>query len=313
MNITILGSGAFGLALAHSLLINKNNITIWSKFEEETSKLKNIYTKFKFTNNLQETITTADIIIIAIPIEFIQNTLIELKQYNYKGIILIASKGIETKQNKFAYEILESILPNNQYGILSGGTFAKDMQENSIMGITLATTSPNVIELSKKALKNNILKLEISNDIIGVSICGAIKNVMAIGFGILDGANYPESSKFLFLTEAILEIKNIIKHLKGNEKTILSYAGIDDIMMTCTSSKSRNYTLGFMIGINEEKNKIEEYKSNTTIEGLKTTKAFYTLIKEKSIYSPIVTAIYNILYQEKDKKELINYLKKLEK
>ena len=312
MNITILGSGAFGLALAHSLLINNNNITIWSKFKEETTKLKSIYTKFKFTNNLEEAIKT-NIIIIAIPIEFIQNTLTELKQYNYNGIILIASKGIETKQNKFAYEILKEILPNNQYGILSGGTFAKDMQENSIMGITLATTSPQVIELTKKALKNNTLKLEISNDIIGVSICGAIKNIMAIGFGILDGANYPESSKFLFLTEAILEIKNIIKNLNGNEKTILSYAGIDDIMMTCTSSKSRNYTLGHMIGTNQEQNKIKEYKLTTTIEGLGTTKAFYTLIKEKNIYAPIITTIYNILYNNKDRQELIYYLEKLEK
>ena len=310
MNITILGSGAFGIALANCF--SNNNITIWSKFQEEINNLKNKYKNFTFTTNIKESIEKSNIIIIAIPIEFIQETIKNIKPYYKNQIILIASKGIETKTSKFAYQILEETLPNIPYGILSGGTFAKDMMENKIMGITLATTSKEVITL-KKHLNNNNLKIEITNDIIGTSICGAIKNIIAIGFGILDGANYPESSKFLYLTESIIEIKNLIKKLGGNSNTIFTYAGLDDIMMTSTSQKSRNYTLGTMIGKELSQEKIEEYKQKTTIEGLKTTLATTKLLKEKNIKSPIINTIYKILYNNKSPQELIIYLKNMPK
>ena len=310
MNITILGSGTFGIALANCF--SNNNITIWSKFQEEINNLKNKYKNFTFTTNIKESIEKSNIIIIAIPIEFIQETIKNIKPYYKNQIILIASKGIETKTSKFAYQMLEETLPNIPYGILSGGTFAKDMMENKIMGITLATTSKEVITL-KKHLNNNNLKIEITNDIIGTSICGAIKNIIAIGFGILDGANYPESSKFLYLTESIIEIKNLIKKLGGNSNTIFTYAGLDDIMMTSTSQKSRNYTLGTMIGKELSQEKIEEYKQNTTIEGLKTTLATTKLLKEKNIKSPIINTIYKILYNKKSPQELIIYLKNMPK
>ena len=313
MNITILGSGAFGLALAKNFQINKNNITIWSKFKEEIEKLKEKHREFKLTDNIKEALNNPDIIIIAIPIEFIHTTLTEIKNYYQKGIILIASKGIETKNHKFAYQIIEQIFPNIPYGVLSGGTFAKDMMASSIMGITLSTSNQNVKKITKKALNNSNLKLELSEDIIGTSICGAVKNIIAIAFGILDGSDYPESTRFMFLTEAILEIKKIIHQLNGDENTILTYAGLDDIMMTSTSSKSRNYTYGYMIGQNKKREEIDTYKNKTTIEGLGTTKAIYYLLKEKNITSKLINTMYEILYKNKKKELLISYLKAIQK
>ena len=313
MNITILGSGAFGLALAKNFQINKNNITIWSKFKEEIEKLKEKHREFKLTDNIKEALNNPDIINIAIPIEFIHTTLTEIKNYYQKGIILIASKGIETKNHKFAYQIIEQIFPNIPYGVLSGGTFAKDMMASSIMGITLSTSNQNVKKITKKALNNSNLKLELSEDIIGTSICGAVKNIIAIAFGILDGSDYPESTRFMFLTEAILEIKKIIHQLNGDENTILTYAGLDDIMMTSTSSKSRNYTYGYMIGQNKKREEIDTYKNKTTIEGLGTTKAIYYLLKEKNITSKLINTMYEILYKNKKKELLISYLKAIQK
>ena len=159
-------------------------------------------------------------------------------------------------------------------------------------------------------MESNIIKIQYTKDLIGVSICGAIKNIMAIGFGILDGAAYSDSSKFLYLTNAIYEIKYLISTLHGQDKTILSYAGIDDIMMTCTSSTSRNYTLGKMIGSKLPKETIDEYKNKTTIEGLGTAKAIYELAKQKKIILPLTNSIYQILYEEKSEETLINTLKK---
>lgn len=313
MDVTILGSGAFGLSLGKCFFIKHHHVKIWSKFETEVNSLKDKYAQFQFTSNLKEAIYDADIIVIAIPIEFIKDTLQLLKKYYHKGIILIASKGIEVSSSNFAYQMVENILPNVPYGVLSGGTFAKDMMNGYVMGITLATHYSEVVSMVKNGLDSKSLRVEVSKDIIGVSICGAVKNVMAIGFGILDGAGYPESSRFLFLTEAILEIKSFIKKLGGDEATILSYAGIDDIMMTCTSSESRNYTLGKMMGQKLSRGVIQEYRSTTTVEGLGTSKAIFSLLKEREIDSPLIQIIYQITYEDLDIHELIHYLEIVQK
>lgn len=310
MNVTILGCGAYGMAIALTLKTNNINVFMWNKFQQEIDIQKDNYPNINFSTNIEESTINSDLIIIAIPVNFIHSTLLELKK-SYKGQdILIASKGIDTNNNKFALDIVKDTLNIDNIGVISGGSFAVDMQEQKLLGLTLGTTTPSITNKVKLCLENNYIKIQYTSDLIGVSICGAIKNVMAIGFGILDGASYPESSRFLFLTEAIYEIHHLIKELNGNSSTIMSYAGIDDIMMTCTSSKSRNYTLGKMIGENKSTQEINNYKNTTTIEGLSTSKAIYHLAKEKNINLPITTIIYNILYQNEDYTSLIKYLEK---
>lgn len=308
MNVTILGCGVYGQAIATSLLENNINVTMWNKFQEEIDNIKDTYKKITFTTNLEQSIKNTDLIIIAIPVNFIESTLKELKPYYNNEDILIASKGIDTKNHKFAYEIVQNILETNNIGVISGGSFAIDMQNKKLLGLTLGTNSNTITNKVKKSLENKYIKIQYTNDIIGVSVCGSIKNVMAIGFGILDGANYPESSRFLFLTEAIYEISHLIEYLNGNPETIMSYAGIDDIMMTCTSSKSRNYSLGKLLGENKPIEEINNYKNNTTIEGLGTSKSIYSLSKEKNINLPLTNIIYNILYNNENYEKLIKYL-----
>ena len=308
MNISILGCGVYGLALATVLKTNNINVFMWNKFQNEIDEIKNKYQNIDFSTNLEEATKNSDLIIIALPVNFIESTLIEFKKTYQGQDILIASKGIDTNNNKFAIDIVKDALNINNIGVISGGSFAIDMQNKKVQGLTLATKTDSITKKVKQALENNYIKIQYTNDLIGVSICGSLKNVMAIGFGILDGASYPESSRFLFLTEAIYEITHLIKELNGNTSTIMSYAGIDDIMMTCTSSKSRNYTLGKMIGENKQLEEINTYKNTTTIEGLGTSKSIYNLAKEKNIQLPITNIIYNILYNNEDYNTLIKYL-----
>lgn len=310
MNVSILGCGVFGTAIATTLLNNKINVNMWNKFQPEIDNLKEQteYKNINFSTNIENTIKKTDLIIIALPVNFIEDTIKELKQFYNNQDILIASKGIDTNNNKFAYEIVKDILNIDNIGVISGGSFAIDMKEKKLLGLTLGTNTLSITNKVKQSLENNYIKIQYTNDYIGVSICGSIKNVMAIGFGILDGANYPESSRFLFLTEAIYEIKHLIEELNGNPNTIMSYAGIDDIMMTCTSSKSRNYTLGKLIGENKSIEEINNYKNTTTIEGLGTSKSIYNLSKEKNINLPLTNIIHNILYNNQNYTTLIKYL-----
>lgn len=308
MNITILGCGAFGTALSQMFKENNCNITMWSKFEKEILERKKQYSNLTFTSNLNNAILNTDLLVIAIPIEFLENTIIELKDIYNNQDILIASKGISQNNNMFATQIIEKYLKVTNIGIISGGTFAEDMINKKIMGLTLATKSNIIIDKVIKTLKNKYLNIETTDDLIGVQICGSIKNVIAIGCGILNGLNYPESTNCLFLTKAIYEIKELIKNLNGNPDTIISFAGLDDIIMTCSSTKSRNYTLGKMLGNKTKQEEINHYIKNTTIEGLYTSKSIYMLSKENNINLPIINLIYNILYQNKSPESIIKYL-----
>ena len=320
MKISIIGTGAYGLALATMFheTENKNNITMWSKFEEESNILKNtnkfknykLPTTINYTTNMEECIKNSDLIVIAIPVAFITDTVKELKKYYENQSILIASKGIEQNTNNFSVNIIKKIIKVKDIGVISGGTFATDMLKKEPMGLTLATKSTKLKNLVMKTLKNEYIKIQTTKDITGVELCGSIKNIMAIASGIIDGLNYGDSTKYLFITKAIYEIQNLIEAFAGDEKTILTYAGIDDICMTCSSTNSRNFTLGKLLGENTPKEKIEQYKKETTIEGLYTTKSIYELLKIEHIKSPLINLIYNILYKDTDPKEIINFLKK---
>ena len=308
MNITILGYGVYGKALAGVFLEKETNkVSVWNKFEHEFDEK---YLNISFTTNLSSAVKDADLIVIAIPVAFLDETIISLKEVYEGQDILIASKGIDIDSRLFAYQIIEKHLGNVPVGVISGGTFAGDMVNKKVMGITLGTKYDSIKDKIKTSFETNYLKVQYIDDIVGVSVCGSIKNVMAIGFGMLDGASFPPSSRFLFLTKAIYEIRDLIKALGGNEDTVMTFAGIDDIMMTCTSSQSRNYSLGNLIGKNSTKEEIDDYKNKTTIEGLGTSEAIYRLVKDKNITLPLSEVIYKILYEDNDISELIKVLEK---
>lgn len=323
MNITIFGAGAYGIALSSMFLENNCNIMIWTRLESEKERLEKercnkkvlpdyrISDKIKFTTNIKIAVENADVIVIAIPVKFVTNIIMEIKKYYRKNQhICIASKGIEQGSCLFIVSIVNKNIKTNKICVISGGTFAVDMIKKVPLGLSLATKNKSTIKVMKSTLENKYLKLIPTNDVFGVEMYGAIKNVIAIASGIIDGMGYPESTKCMFITKALNDIVNLIYDMGGNKKTILTYAGIGDLLLTCNSCKSRNYTFGKMIGKNIDKNIIEEYKENTTIEGLYTLKSIYDLIHIKNIKMPIIDIIYGIVYNNKDSRLIEDYLKK---
>ena len=219
--------------------------------------------------------------------------------YKKNQHLCIASKGIEQGSCLFLNEVIKRHIKTKNIAVISGGTFAVDMIKKVPMGLTLATKSKATEDFLIKSLQNNYLKLRPTTDILGVEICGAIKNVIAISSGIIAGLGYPESTSCMLITEAMHDIKNLIIALGGNKKTINSYAGIGDLMLTCTSIKSIE---------NRPKKEIEEYIENTTIEGLYTLKSIYKLIKNKNVDMPIINLIYDIVIRGKNPNYLATFL-----
>ena len=319
MRVTVLGAGAFGLALASIFKENNNDVTVWSRFEEEVAflrekntneKIKNIKlpTGIKYTSNLKDTVEYSELLVIAIPAEFVDDLVKQLKTLVKKQYILIASKGIENDTFSFLEEVVRRGINTRKIAVISGPTFAIDIVKSYPVAFTLASRSWMTREVIKKTLINSHVKVRPSRDVVGVEVCGAIKNVISIASGMIEGMNYPESTKAMFITESLHDLKNLIKALGGNKKTILTFAGFGDLLMTATSTKSRNFTFGKMFGENRPKEEIEKYKKETTIEGLYTLESIYNLIKKKKVYMPIIYLIKDIVDGKKEAKSLIDLL-----
>lgn len=322
MNVTILGAGAYSIALSRMFKKNNCNITMWTKIQSEYDYLvKNrsndkvlpgykIDEGIKFSINMKESIKNADIIVIAVPVKFVRDVIIDLSEfYNRKQHICIASKGIEQDSLLFVSSIIHKYIRTKRIAVISGGTFAVDIIKDVPTALTIASKNEFSIKAITKALQNDSFMLETSKDILGVEMYGAIKNVIAIASGMVDGMGYPESTKCMFMTKALNDVMNIIYYLGGNKKTILTYAGIGDLSLTCTSAKSRNYSLGLMFGKKLSKKEIQEYINNTTIEGLYTLKSIYNLIHSKKKKMLIIDIIYDIIYRDGDISKLEKYLR----
>ena len=192
-------------------------------------------------------------------------------------------------------------MPKRRYACISGPTFARDIDALEPIGFTLATKNKEDFDMIKKVYKN--VKLEYSNDTTGVELCGVLKNAYAIGSGIIEGFKYGDSTRALYITSVISEMKTILKGLGGHENTVYSLAGLGDTLMCCTSPSSRNYSLGFLKCTNPDT--VDEYLKNTTVEGYGNIKVLHELLHKKNINAPILNTIYDIIINNANPKNII--------
>lgn len=317
MKIGIIGTGAYAIALA-SMLENYHRITMWTKLEEEFLELEKFHTNKKvldyrlsneinFTMDIEKATLNMDIIIIAIPAIFLKDTIVEMRPFIKKQTILIATKGLEKNSNSFIHEFIKKELNSSKIACISGPTFAKDIILKEPIGLTLASKDKNVLEKCLTAFSPiPYLNLDTSTDILGCELCGILKNIIAILSGLLEGSKFNPSTKAKFFVMASLEIKRLITKLGGKQETFFTYAGIGDLMLTTTSSDSRNYTFGYLIGSNDN---FLEYKNKTTIEGLENLISMREILKRNNITSKVIDILYKIVYLHEEKDIIIDYLK----
>lgn len=318
--IAMIGTGAYGLGVSIALLKKNESITMWVESEERAKFLNNnkknanilpnieIPENIIFTNDLNEVISNTNIVFIAVAAKFIDSVAKDLSKLNIKNKhFCILSKGIEQNTCEFVIDVFKRYVKTKNVSVISGPSFAIDMAKGEPVGLTIASKNNKTISAIKRVLASDTVKLRTSNDIIGVELCGSIKNVIAIASGILEGLGYTESTRSFLITESLHDIKSLIYGLGGKKKTILSYAGVGDLLLTATSSKSRNYTYGILIG-KKNYTMAEDYLKNNTVEGYYTLKSIYTLIKRKKINMPIINLIYEIIINKKEPEKLSEFL-----
>lgn len=323
MNITIIGTGVYGIAMAIALSQNKENkIIMWTESENSLKHIEDTRDNFKelngakipdsikFTTSYEEALQNSSIVFIMTSAKFVSSVCKDITPFiNSSMHFVIGSKGIEQNSCLFIDEIFKNIINTNKLAVISGPTFAVDIASLEPIGLSIASKNKNTIELVKNIYKNTNAKLRETKDIIGIEICGSIKNVIAIASGILAGLGYKESTRSFLITESLHDIKELINALGGNKKTILSFAGVGDLLLTATSEKSRNYSYGMMLGKNAF-DEAEKFLNNYTVEGYYTLKSIYDLIKRRKVSMPVIDVIYDIVINKDDPRKLVDFLMK---
>jgi len=321
MKTTIIGTGAYSIGIALMLAKKKHNhITLWSEDKElveNFKKNKKVETIFPnlilpdnidITNDYKVAMEQTSLIFLITSAKYIADVSKNIKEFYHNQPVCIASKGIEHNSLSLLSELVRNILNTNNICVISGPTFAIDLVNNEPTALAIAGYKRKIAKYVMSTLANETLKLRLSSDIIGIQLCGSVKNIIAIAAGILKGLGYSESTQAFLINESLHDMKNIIYVLGGKKKTILSFAGIGDLLLTCSSTKSRNYSFGYIIGSTKNKDKIEEYLLNNTVEGYYTLNSIYQMLQKKGIDIPLITLINDIVCNNRNPKDLAEFL-----
>ena len=322
-DILVLGAGAWGTAIANLLAQNCNKkIFLWA-FEKKVCDCINekqtntvFLPKIKLNKNILAINDFYGIrpvyIFIVVPSQFVYSIIKNYtdsisKESREKISIIICSKGFDLKRKSLLSDVLTSIFPLKKIAILSGPSFANLVAIGKPTAITIASKNLKLSEKVRALLINKKFRVYTNKDIIGVQICGAIKNILAIAAGITDGLGYGENARAAIICRGINEIEKVSLAFGGKKQTTLSLSGIGDIFLTCSSVSSRNYAFGFLIGKGKSKSAILK-KNSTVTEGLENAKSLYLIKKRYNLDTPILDSIYKILVKGYPIKKIVNLL-----
>lgn len=315
--IAIIGTGSWGTALAISLHNFGKDVVLWGRrsdlVDELCSSRKSVYLKnitipktLLITNDLN-TISDADIVLWVVPVQQSQQLFKLIKTHiPDSSPIIICSKGLELESQQSLSSLFQKVA-NNPIGVLSGPNFADEIAKGLPAASTLAFEKLDLAKNLSHLLRHKAFRIYAHHDVIGVELCGALKNVVAIAAGIVMGKELGQNCLATLITRASAEMRRLVCALGGEKATIQTLAGIGDLILTCSSAKSRNTSLGIALAQGQALENILNDRKMVT-EGIATTKAAFELAQTHNIHAPIINAVYEILYNHKPIDEVINTL-----
>ncbi len=313
MKVSVIGSGGWGTTLAILLYDNRHEVKLWFRRSDYLEKVKAIHENYLYlpgvkipdgillTSDLSEALSEAEIVVLAVPTQHLRNVILkeEFKNCGDKIFVNVA-KGIENKTLMRVSEILREVLDiNENYCILSGPSHAEEVSRKMPTAIVVASPSSSVSQLVQKVFMNHYFRVYTSDDVIGVELGGALKNIIAIATGISDGIGFGDNTRATLMTRGIAEIVRLGVAMGARLETFAGLSGIGDLIVTCTSKYSRNRFIGEQIGKGK---KLEEILKNMVMvaEGIWTTISAVELSKKFKIEMPITNAVYDVLFNGKD-------------
>jgi len=321
MKITVIGDGAWGTALAMNMICNRHQVTLWGAFPDYLEQVKARRENFKFLPqvtlpeelilqpDLAEAVDGADMLLLATPTQFLRNVLKKLAPDFQKSTPVInVAKGIEVNSWKRISEIVTEEFGEVDFIDLSGPSHAEEVSRRVPTAVVAAAENTASAEAVQKLMMNGYFRVYTSNDVVGVELGGALKNVMAIAAGIIDGMNLGDNPKAAMMTRGISEMSKFGEALGGQRSTFAGLSGIGDLIVTCTSGHSRNRHVGEELGRGKSMSEIQQAMGMVVAEGVPTAKGAYTLARLHQVSTPIIDEIYRIVYEQRDVNEAISSL-----
>ena len=314
---SVIGAGSWGTVLSNLLALNSHKVKIWTKNNSIYQEILSVNKNSKYLPNLnisKNVIPTLDlrecfgeekIIILAIPSNGIKVISKEIKNFHHiSNRYVLASKGIDLDTFKTMSETLstEANIDSNKIFVLSGPNLAEEVSENFSTASVLAGENLDEAKMISNFFNNKTFKIFLSSDKKGVELAGALKNIYAISAGLSDGLGSKSNTKAMLLTRSLSEMTELFIELDANPSTLLGLAGVGDLFATSSSSKSRNYSLGYSLGQNMTLNQAQA-EIGQVVEGINTLKTVFNKKNELNLSMPIVDVLYQIVFSEMDPKD----------
>ena len=323
MEIAVIGAGSWGTALAKVLADKGNQVTLWGRSPEHVAAIQatRVNARYLPQARLPETLTaTADLeaavrdkqyVVSVVPSHTVREVFGRAaRAMSPEAIVVSASKGIENETLATMDEVLKEILPGKigaRLAFLSGPSFAKEVASGLPTAVVMASRDRGVAEQAAALFQGDRFRVYTSDDVPGVELGGALKNVMAIAAGVADGLGLGHNSRAALITRGLAEISRLAVRKAANPLTLAGLAGMGDLVLTCTGDLSRNRTVGIGLGKGQTLAEVLAGMSQVA-EGVKTTKSAHDLAARLGVEMPITDAMYRVLYEDLPAKEVVNGL-----
>ncbi|QST02319.1 NAD(P)H-dependent glycerol-3-phosphate dehydrogenase (plasmid) [Pontibacillus sp. ALD_SL1] len=325
MKVSILGSGSWGTALASLLADNHHETILWSRREDIAHEINTRHTNERYlpdvslpsslscTTNLTEALKNSPHIVLSVPSSSIRCLCHLIKHCGVDlshSYIVHTSKGIEKETHKTISSMVEEELGRsyrNGVSVLSGPSHAEEVARKMPTSVTIASPSALTAYWIEKAFSNEYFRCYIQNDVTGVELGGALKNIMALAAGISDGLGYGDNTKTALITRGLHEMIRLGMVMGAKKETFCGLSGIGDLVVTCTSQHSRNWKTGYMFSKGASLSSISD-KIGMVAEGVKMTECAFALSQKLGVDMPITTSVYRVLFENAQPEEMVSEL-----
>ena len=317
--VGILGAGSWGIALAMLLHKNGHQVTMWSALDSEVEMLKNdrehkmmpgviLPDDMIVTGDVEEAVKDKDMLVMAVASRFTRQTSKKISPYVAdRQIIVNVAKGIEEETLMTLTDIIAQEIPCADVAVLSGPSHAEEVSRFIPTTVVVGAKSKKTAEYIQSLFMNEVFRVYISSDILGIELGGALKNVVALAAGIADGLGYGDNSKAALITRGIAEIGRLGIKMGGDFETFCGLTGIGDLIVTCASMHSRNRRAGILIGQGKTyKEAMDEVQM--VVEGVYSAKAAIGLAQKYEVQLPIIEQVNKILFENKNPAEAVKEL-----
>lgn len=309
MNITVLGAGAWGTALAISL-VQKHSVTLWARNAQQIADMRSSGTnqrylpdiplpsELRLESDFDAALSGVEMIVLALPISAFREYAGKIALLPAPVPLIWLCKGFEAETALMAHQIAAEVLPDNfPRGVLSGPSFAQEVAHGLPTALVLASADAEFAKKAAHSLNNPRLRIYTSNDVVGVEVGGAVKNVLAIAAGISDGMGFGYNTRAALLTRGLSEMTRLGIKMGGRAETLGGLSGVGDLILTCTGDLSRNRKVGLLLAQQHALPYILRELGHVA-EGVYSVRAVHQLVQRLGIEMPICEAVYRILYEQ---------------